>query len=71
MAGREIGIIKWYDSTEGYGFIARKRGEDVYVHYSAINCDDGECDLREGMVVEFSVLHNNGDIQAQNVVVVD
>lgn len=71
MAGREIGIIKWYDSTEGYGFITCKREEDVYVHYSAINCDDGECDLREGMVVEFSVVHNNGDIQAQNVVVVD
>ncbi len=71
VAGREVGIIKWFDSGEGYGYIARKRGGDLYVHYSAIDCGNGDCDIEEGTAVEFTVVNSNGDSQAQNVVILD
>ncbi len=69
MPKREIGIVKWYDSVEGYGFIARKHGEDIYVHYTAIQCDEGDCVLEEGNPVEFTVVEGKGCQQAQKVVV--
>ncbi len=69
VAVREIGIVKWYDQGEGYGFIARKQGEDVYVHYSAIICSDGNCILKEGDPVEFSMADNKNGPQAQDVVI--
>ncbi len=69
MAGREIGIVKWYDKVEGYGFIARKQGEDIYVHYSAIICEDGNCLLNEGDPVEFTIVQSKNGPQAQDVVI--
>jgi CspA family cold shock protein len=68
MPKREIGIVRWYDDTEGYGFIARKRGEEIYVHYSAIICDEGKCFLEEGDPVEFTVAEGKDGLQAQSVV---
>jgi len=68
MPKREIGIVKWYDDAEGYGFIARKRGEEIYVHYSAIICDESKCFLEEGDPVEFTVVEGKDGLQAQNVV---
>jgi CspA family cold shock protein len=69
MPRREIGIIKWYDNDEGCGYIARKKGEDVYVHYSAVLCASGDCVLKEGDAVEFTVLQGNNGPQAQDVVI--
>jgi len=68
MHKREVGIVRWYDEVEGYGFIARKQGGDIYVHYSAIICDEGECFLDEGDPVEFTVVEGKDGLQAQDVV---
>ncbi|RJQ50881.1 MAG: cold-shock protein [Nitrospiraceae bacterium] len=69
MPKREIGIVRWYDGAGGYGFIARKHGEDVYVHYSAVCCDGDDCALEEGDPVEFTVIEGENGPQAQEVVV--
>ncbi len=68
MPKRETGIVKWYDDAEGYGFIARKRWEEIYVHYSAIICDESKCSLEEGDPVEFTVVEGKDGLQAQDVV---
>jgi CspA family cold shock protein len=44
----EYGIVKWFDSEKGYGFIERWGGGEIYVHYSAIRCDESDCELYEG-----------------------
>ena len=54
METREAGSVKWFNGQKGYGFIARDAGDDVFVHYSAIN-GEGFRDLTEGERVEFSV----------------
>ena len=54
MSEREKGKVKWFNNTKGYGFIEREQGEDVFVHYSAIQ-SEGYRSLQEGQEVEFSV----------------
>ncbi len=66
---REIGIIIWYDSSEGSGYIARKKGEDVYVRNNAINCDSVDCKLKEGAAVEFTVVEDNDGSRSHDVVI--
>ena len=48
---RELGTVKWFNATKGYGFITRSTGDDVFVHYSAIQAD-GYKTLNEGQQVE-------------------
>ena len=48
------GTVKWFNATKGYGFIAQEGGEDVFVHFSAINAS-GYRELQEGQKVEFEV----------------
>lgn len=69
MAMREIGIVKWFDSSEGSGYIARKKGEDVYVNHSAVRFGPGACSLKEGAAVEFTVVEDSDGIRAHDVVV--
>jgi CspA family cold shock protein len=67
---REIGIVKWYDSEEGSGYIGRKKGDDVYVHYSALRCEAcSKCELNEGDAVEFALSEGSHGLQAQDVVI--
>ena len=66
---REIGIIKWYDSSGGSGYIARKKGEDVYFHHSAVRCGPADCSLKEGAAVEFTMLEESDEPCAHDVVV--
>jgi CspA family cold shock protein len=67
---REIGTVKWFNNAKGYGFIERKEGGDVFVHFSVIQAE-GHRSLIEGQSVEFSVVEGQKGLQADNVVVVE
>ena len=54
MSERVTGTVKWFNGQKGYGFIARDGGEDVFVHYSAIQ-GEGFRNLEEGDRVEFVI----------------
>ena len=69
MSERMRGTVKWFNSVKGYGFIGRERGDDVVVHFSAIQMD-GYRKLEEGQQVEFSVESGPKGLQAANVTVV-
>jgi len=69
MSERIIGTVKWFNGSKGYGFIEREDGEDVFVHYSAIQ-GDGYRNLEEGQQVEFSVENGPKGLQAANVVAI-
>ncbi|MCB1176824.1 MAG: cold-shock protein [Leptospiraceae bacterium] len=49
------GTVKWFNKTKGYGFISSDSGEDIFVHYSAIQTD-GFKQLKDGERVEFNVI---------------
>jgi CspA family cold shock protein len=68
MSDRIQGTVKWFNGSKGYGFIAREGGEDVFVHFSAIQ-GDGYRNLEEGQRVEFSVTQGPKGLQAASVVV--
>ena len=51
---REKGVVKWFNAAKGYGFIQRSNGDDVFVHFSAIQMG-GYRTLEEGAEVEFEV----------------
>jgi len=68
MSERIQGTVKWFNSGKGYGFIAREGGEDVFVHYSAIQ-GDGFRNLEEGQRVEFNIVQGPKGLQAASVVV--
>lgn len=68
MSERVLGTVKWFNGGKGYGFIAREGGEDVFVHFSAIQ-GNGYRNLEEGQKVEFSVEKGPKGLQATNVVV--
>ncbi|OGO05569.1 MAG: cold-shock protein [Chloroflexi bacterium RBG_13_56_8] len=67
MAERVTGSVKWFNREKGYGFIAREGGDDVFVHYSAIE-GAGFRNLNEGEEVEFTVESSPKGPQAANVV---
>ncbi|MBM3494061.1 MAG: cold-shock protein [Armatimonadetes bacterium] len=64
------GTVKWFNGTKGYGFLAQDGGEDVFVHFSAIQ-GNGYRDLAEGQRVEFEVINDprGKGLRAANVVV--
>ncbi len=70
MTDRINGVVKWFNATKGYGFIAQEDGNDVFVHYSSIRDDGGFRTLEEGQQVEFTLGEGNKGPQAQDVVVV-
>lgn len=61
------GKVKWFNAEKGYGFIEREDGDDVFVHFSAIQ-GEGFKTLEEGQAVEFDVVEGNRGEQAANVV---
>jgi CspA family cold shock protein len=63
---RETGTVKWFNASKGYGFISREVGEDVFVHYSAIE-GGGFRSLDEGQRVEFNVEQGPKGLQATQV----
>ena len=64
---REQGTVKWFNASKGFGFIKRETGEDVFVHYSAIQ-GDGYRNLQEGAAVEFEVVKGPKGFQAASVI---
>lgn len=65
--GRRHGAVKWFNSSKGFGFIQTEEGEDLFVHFSAIQ-SDGYRSLTDGDRVEFDVVESNKGRQAANVV---
>ena len=63
---REKGTVKWFNAAKGFGFIQRETGEDVFVHFSAIQTN-GYRSLDEGARVEFEVTRGPKGLQASNV----
>jgi len=63
----ENGTVKWFNRNKGFGFIEREQGEDVFVHFSAIQDDGGYKELNEGDSVEFEVTQGPKGLQATNV----
>ncbi len=66
MSERQLGTVKWFSNSKGYGFIEREEGEDVFVHFSAIR-SDGYRTLKEGQRVEFTVVSGDKGLQAEDV----
>jgi CspA family cold shock protein len=62
------GQVKWFDQKKGYGFITQEDGDDLFVHYSAID-GDGFKTLNEGDEVEFEISQGKKGLQATNVTV--
>jgi len=62
----ETGTVKWFNDAKGYGFISRQSGEDVFVHFSAIQAG-GFRSLQEGQTVQFDVTKGPKGWQAENV----
>ena len=63
---KEKGTVKWFNAAKGYGFIQRSSGDDVFVHFSAIQAS-GYRSLDEGSEVEFEVKQGPKGLQAENV----
>ncbi len=61
------GKVKWFNAEKGFGFIEREDGDDVFVHFSAIQ-GDGFKTLEEGQTVNFEIVEGNRGPQAANVV---
>ena len=61
------GKVKWFNSEKGFGFIEVEGGDDVFVHFSAIQ-GDGFKTLEEGQEVEFEIVEGNRGPQASNVI---
>ena len=62
----EQGTVKWFNDAKGYGFISREQGEDLFVHFSAIE-GEGFKSLSEGDAVEFEVTKGPKGLQATKV----
>ncbi|MCR5666164.1 MAG: cold shock domain-containing protein [Eubacterium sp.] len=60
------GTVKWFNAKKGYGFITDESGEEVFVHFSALNMD-GYKELKDGETVEFEVINGEKGPQAANV----
>ncbi|MDA1315462.1 MAG: cold-shock protein [Acidobacteria bacterium] len=65
----EQGTVKWFNESKGFGFIQQSNGEDVFVHFSAIQ-GEGYRTLAEGAAVEFDVEQGPKGLQAVNVTLI-
>ncbi len=68
--GREKGVVKWFSTDKGYGFIRREGGEEIFVHHTDIDVD-GYAALKNGETVEFDVFESDRGPKARNLVPLD
>jgi CspA family cold shock protein len=66
QGNREMGTVKWFNTSKGFGFISRDSGEDIFVHFRAIR-GEGHRVLVEGQRVEFAVMLRDKGLQAEDV----
>ena len=69
MTERETGTVKWFNNDKGFGFISRDAGDDVFVHFSAIE-SEGFRSLDENQRVEFAVEQGDKGLRAAHVRVI-
>jgi CspA family cold shock protein len=67
LGDREMGTVKWFNTSKGFGFISRDSGDDIFVHFRAIR-GEGHRVLVEGQRVEFSVMQRDKGLQAEDVI---
>jgi len=65
---RESGIVKWFNTSKGFGFITRDAGDDVFVHFRSIR-GQGHRTLFEGQRVEFNITEGDKGLQAEDVAI--
>jgi len=70
MSTITTGIVKWFNSDKGFGFIEQKSGPDVFVHFAQIQNSGGYKSLDEGQKVQFSVTQGQKGPQAEHVSVI-
>jgi CspA family cold shock protein len=66
MSDRQVGTVKWFNESKGFGFITRDNGPDVFVHFRAIS-GTGFKTLQEGQKVSFRVVQGQKGLQAEDV----
>jgi len=68
MTAREQGVVKWFNDTKGFGFIAADEGKDIFAHFTDIQTQGFKV-LLEGQRVEFTVVQGKKGPQASNIVI--
>ncbi|MFD8737456.1 cold-shock protein [Streptomyces sp. NPDC059618] len=66
MSNRQSGVVKWFNAEKGYGFITPQSGDDLFVHFAAIQAD-GFKSLAEGQAVTFVATRGQKGMQAEEV----
>ncbi|MGW0969921.1 cold-shock protein [Streptomyces sp. NPDC002516] len=66
MSNRQSGVVKWFNAEKGYGFITPQSGDDLFVHFAAIQAD-GFKSLEEGQAVTFVATRGQKGMQAEEV----
>lgn len=69
MSNRQSGVVKWFNDEKGYGFITPQSGDDLFVHFKAIQAD-GFKTLKEGQAVTFVATRGQKGMQAEEVEVI-
>ena len=69
MSNRQTGTVKWFNDEKGFGFITPQSGDDLFVHFNAIE-SDGFISLKEGQQVSFIATRGQKGMQAEEVQVI-